>query len=131
MSDPDSHPMADWPDESQRLWHELDLRNELDSYRLPKTILDAWDRVVQVQACDLSEAIQAHRDLLDHWRTEDRLIFISDAEPGVCVACGTRGLVKTYRTKVWAQGLCARCFRRRVLDSAKSDSTPEREHHDG
>ena len=131
MSDPDFHPMADWPDESQRLWNEFDLSNELDSYRLPKTVLEAWDRVVQVQACDLSEAIRTNQDLLDNWRAADQLIFISNAELGVCRACGTRGLVKTYRTKVWAQGLCQRCFKRRVLDSAKSDSTPEREHHDG
>ncbi len=39
-----------------------------------------------------------NRELLDHWRAEDQLIFVSNAEPGVCVACGTRGLVKTYRT---------------------------------
>ncbi len=72
-----------------------------------------------------------NRELLDHWRAEDQLIFISNAEPGVCVACGTRGLVKTYRTQVWAQGLCARCFGRRVLDAEKDGSTSEREHHDG
>ena len=125
MSDPDSHSMADWPPESQRLW------NELDSYRLPKTVLEAWDRVLKVQGCDLSEAIQANRDLLDQWRAEDQLMFLSNAEPGVCRACGTHGLVKSYRTKVWAQGLCQRCFKRRALDSAKNDSTPEREHHDG
>ena len=131
MSDPDSHPMADWPPELQRLWNKLVLNNELDSYRLPKTVLEAWDRVVQVEACDLSEAIQAHQDLLDHWRAEDQFMFISNAEPGVCVACGAQGLVKTYRTKVWAQGLCLRCYKRQVLDSAKNDSTPEKEHHDG
>ncbi len=117
--------MADWPPESQRLW------NELDSHGLPKTVLEAWDRVVQVQACDLSEAIQANRDLLKHWRAEDQFIFVSNAEPGVWRVCGTQGLVKVYRTKVWAQGLCQRCFKRRALGSAKSDSTPEREHHDG
>ena len=72
-----------------------------------------------------------NRELLDHWRAEDQLIFISNAEPGVCVACGTRGLVKTYRTQVWAQGLCVRCFGRRVLDSGKNDSTSERDHGHG
>ncbi len=123
--------MADWPPELRRLWDEFVLSGELDSHGLPTTVLEAWDRVVQVQGCDLSGAIQADRDLLDHWRAEDQLIFISNVEPGVCVACGTRGLLKTYRTKVWAQGLCQRCFKRRVLDSAKNDSTPEREHHDG
>ncbi len=70
-------------------------------------------------------ADSTNRELLDHWRAEDQLIFISNAEPGVCVACGIRGLVKTYRTQVWAQGLCARCFGRRVLDSGKNDSTSE------
>ncbi len=124
-------PTADWPPELQRLWHEFVLSNELDSHRLPTTVREAWNRVIQVQGYDLSETIQAHRDLLNQWRAEDQLMFISNAEPGVCVACGTEALVKTYRTKVWAQGLCQRCFRRRVLDSAKSDSTPEREHHDG
>ncbi len=72
-----------------------------------------------------------NRELLDHWRAEDQLIFLSNAEPGVCVVCGARGLVKTYRTQVWAQGLCARCFGRRVLDSGKNDSTPERDQGHG
>ncbi len=132
MSDPDSHPMADWPDELQRLWNELVLSNELDSHGLPKTVLEAWDRVVQVQACNLCEAIDANRDLLDNWRAEDQLIFVSNAEPGVRRACGTQGLVKVYRTNVWAQGLCPRCFRRRlswhVLNGGKNDSRSGRGH---
>ena len=130
MSDPDSHPMADWPPELQRLWHEFVLSGELDSHGLPTTVLEAWERVVQVQACHLSEAIHAHRDRLDHWRAEDQFIFISNAEPGVSVACGTPGLVKTYSTKVWAQGLCQRCFKRRVL-SGKDDGKPKSGHTHG
>ncbi|MEE8494743.1 MAG: hypothetical protein V3S25_11920 [Nitrospirales bacterium] len=76
-------------------------------------------------------ADSTNRDLLDHWRAEDQLIFLSNAEPGVCVACGTQGLVKVYRKQVWAQGLCARCFGRRVLDGGKNDSTSERDQGHG
>ncbi|MEE8161837.1 MAG: hypothetical protein V3T61_09390 [Acidobacteriota bacterium] len=66
--------------------------------------------------------------LLSAWRAEDQLIFLSTAEPGVCVACGTQGLVKTYRTPMWAQGLCVRCFKRRVLTGETENGRSERDH---
>ncbi len=72
-----------------------------------------------------------NRDLLDHWRAEDQLIFLETAEPGVCVACGTQGLVKTYRTRLWAQGLCVRCFKRRALNGGKDDSKAGSDHCHG
>lgn len=128
MSTPGATPYADWPPELLRLWHHFVRRGELDSHNPPTTAWEAWNQVIEVQARHLREAIEGKKDLFKDWQAEDRLIFVSNAEPGVCVACGKPGLVKSYRKRAFAKGLCGDCSQRRgawkLVPGGKGGDTP-------
>ncbi len=49
MSDPDSHPMADWPDELLRQWNKFSLTGAVDSQNPPATARGAHHLLVELQ----------------------------------------------------------------------------------
>ncbi len=117
MSDPDSHPMADWPDELLRWWNKFAVTGEVDSQHPPATAREADHLLVEVQLRRMQgvvQELQANVDALIA-ESEDALLPVNLRRTlAVCARCGAGDLENFYRSKRGGRTLCAGCFEQRV-----------------
>ncbi len=111
MSDPESHPMSDWPPDLQQLWNTFARSGEVDAQHPPATVQEAYNQVVEVQVRHMQEAMQDVACLV----AESELLPVNlRRKLAVCARCGAGDLEHFYTAKRTGRTLCAACFHQGV-----------------
>ena len=115
MSDPDSHPMTDWPPDLLHLWHRFTLSGEVDPHHPPATVQEAYNQVVEIQARHMREVVQDIQQdvacLVEE--SEDTLLPVNlRRKLAVFARCGVGNLEHFYTGKRSGKILCPACHQR-------------------
>ncbi len=117
MPDPDSHPMADWPDELLRWWNKFALMGEVDSQHPPATAREAHRLLMEIhlrQMQEVVEELQANVGALIA-ESDDELLPVNLRRTlAVCAKCGAGDLEHFYTGKRTGKVLCQACYERQV-----------------
>ena len=129
MSDPDSHHMADWPDELLRQWNKFSLTGDVDADHSPATAREAQWLLVEVQLRQMQgvvQELQANVDALIA-ASEDALLPVNLCRKlAVCARCGAGDLEHFYAAKRTGKILCQGCYEWQVQRTVHTKS-----HNDG
>ncbi len=113
MSEPDSHPMADWPPELQRWWNKFAVTGEVDSQNPPATAREAYHLLVEAQLRQIQGVVQELQTNVDALiaESEDALLPVNLRRTlAVCTRCGAGDLEHFYTAKRSGRTLCEACF---------------------
>ncbi len=94
MSDPDSHPMADWPDNLLCWWNKFAITGEVDSEHPPATAQEAHRLLMEIQFRKMQEVVQELQTNVDALlaESEDALLPVNLCRTlAVCARCGGGG----------------------------------------
>ncbi len=115
MSDPDSHPMADWSPDLLRWWNKIAVTGEVDSQNPPATAQEAHNLLVQIQWRQIQEVVQELQTNVDALLAEsdDELLPVNLRRTlAVCAKCGAGDLEHFYTGKRTGKVLCPACYAR-------------------
>ncbi len=124
MSDPDSHPMADWPDALLWQWNKFAITGAVDSQHPPATAQEAHRLLVEIQLRQMQGVVQELQTNVDALMAEsdDELLPVNLRRTlAVCARCGAGDLEHFYTAKRTGKVLCAACHQRQAT----------RSHHNG
>ncbi len=115
MSDPDSHPMADWSPDVQRWWNKFAVTGEVDSQNPPATAQEAHRLLMEIQLRQMQEVVQELQTNVDALiaESEDALLPVNLRRTlAVCARCGAGDLDHFYTAKRTGKVLCTACYDR-------------------
>ncbi len=113
MSDPDSHPMADWPDELLRWWNKFSLTGDVDADHPPATAQEAHRLLMEIQLRQIQGVVQELQTNVDALiaESEDALLPVNLRRTlAVCARCGASDLEHFYTAKRTGKVLCPACY---------------------
>ncbi len=111
MSDPDSHPMADWPCHLQESWRDCAERGEVNGHTPPTSVVEAYLQVAEARGRRLAGIPwgDGRHDLAD-----DEELMLAELPPtrATCARCGAGDLEHFYTAKWTGKVLCPACHQR-------------------
>ncbi len=113
MSDPDSHPMADWSPDLYRWWNKFSLTGDVDADHPPATAREAHHLLIEAQLRQMQEVAQELQTNVDALmaESEDALLPVNlRRKLAVCAQCGARNLEHFYTAKRSGRTRCEACF---------------------